>query len=55
VDGVLEQIVGEMGETPRILATGGLAELMTPASRFIEESVPELTLEGLRLLAERNR
>ena len=55
VDGILERLLGELPERPRILATGGLADLMAQGSRHIEETVPHLTLEGLRLIHERNR
>lgn len=50
VDGVLEQMIAELGEKPRVIATGGLASLIAPASRFIEEIDLTLTLEGLRLI-----
>lgn len=55
VDGILDRIVEEMDASPRVLATGGLAALFAEASRHVDEVVPELTLEGLRLLHERNR
>jgi type III pantothenate kinase len=54
VDGILERLLDEMPERPRILATGGLAELICGGSRHVEEVVPDLTLEGLRLLRQRN-
>jgi type III pantothenate kinase len=50
VDGVLEQMIAELGEKPRVIATGGLAPVIATASRFIEEIDPTLTLEGLRLI-----
>ena len=50
VDGVLERMIAELGEKPRVIATGGLAPLIAPASRVIEDIDPTLTLEGLRLI-----
>jgi len=38
-----------------VVATGGLAPLFAEGTNVIELSDPDITLEGLRLLAERNR
>lgn len=53
VDGVLEHMLGELGGKPRVIATGGLAQLIATGSRFIEKVDDILTLEGLRLIHAR--
>ena len=55
VDGILERMVAELGAQPKVIATGGLARQIAPDSRFIHEIDDMLTLEGLRILFERNR
>ncbi len=50
VDGMIEKMVKEMGSSPRIIATGGLAPLIFKISNTIEKVEPSLTLEGLRLI-----
>jgi type III pantothenate kinase len=56
VDGIAEAIRGELGaaETP-VIATGGLADLIAPHSRTIGRVDPWLTLDGLRIVWDRNR
>jgi type III pantothenate kinase len=59
VDGILERMLNETrnpdSPTPKIIATGGLARLVAEDSRFIETIDDMLTLDGLRLIYERNR
>ena len=53
VDGILKKMVEEMGRSPRVIATGGLAPLIARGSKFIQEVDETLTLEGLRLVYQR--
>ncbi|MGY5340893.1 type III pantothenate kinase [Paenibacillus glucanolyticus] len=55
VDGLVKRIKAEMGtDNVKVIATGGLAELIASETESIEEIAPLLTLEGLRIIYERN-
>ncbi len=51
VDGMVQRMKREMGTNPRVIATGGLAELIYKVSETIEAVEPNLTLEGLRIIS----
>jgi type III pantothenate kinase len=53
VDGLCRRIIDELGDA-RVVATGGLAEVIWPLSEMIGSHQPWLTLHGLRLVYERN-
>jgi type III pantothenate kinase len=54
-DGMVERLSSEMGGDVTVIATGGLAAVVARESGTIERVEPDLTLEGLRLIYERNR
>lgn len=54
VDGIAMRMVAELGEST-VVATGGLASLISPFSSCISETEPWLTLHGLRLIFDKNR
>jgi type III pantothenate kinase len=54
VDGIVAAIRGELGVEARVVATGGLADLVAPHSQAISTVDPNLTLDGLRLVWELN-
>lgn len=55
VDSMVTRIRGELGAEARVIATGGLAGRIASESATIERVEPFLTLEGLRMLFEKNR
>ena len=54
VDGLCRRIKDELGSQATVVATGGLAELITPHTETVDHVEPWLTLEGLRVVYERN-
>lgn len=55
VDGLLARIFEELGQRCCVVATGGLVHTISNLSEHISDICPELTLEGLRLLANARR
>jgi type III pantothenate kinase len=55
VEGIVARMRAELGGDPRVVSTGGLAELIAPHVRAIEAVDPFLTLRGLQLVWARNR
>ncbi len=55
VDGIVGRIREELEAEARAVATGGLADLVSPHSRTIERVDPFLTLEGLRIVWDLNQ
>src|SRR5215510_3727163 len=55
VDGILDRMIKELGPKTTVVATGGYASLIGRGTHFIQHVIPDLTLEGLRLIYEKNR
>jgi type III pantothenate kinase len=54
VDGIVERLVAEVGGSPAVVATGGLAPTIVPLCRTVSTVDDRLTLDGLRLIYEMN-
>jgi type III pantothenate kinase len=54
VEGLIHRIRDELGGEARVVATGGLCDVLAPLTKEIGVISPWLTLEGLRLIADRN-
>lgn len=54
VNGILTRMKTELGENSHVIATGGMASLIVPDSPLIDTIDKNLTLEGLRVLYEKN-
>ena len=55
VDGIVRRMAAELGGSPKVVATGGMAELIAGESVALQFVDNELTLEGLRLIYNRNK
>ena len=53
VDGIVRRIKKEMVPVPKVIATGGLAELVAEVAETIEAVEPHLTLQGLRIIYDK--
>jgi type III pantothenate kinase len=54
VDGLVERLEADIGFKCSVVATGGMASIIAKHSKRIESVDPDLTLQGLRILHERN-
>jgi type III pantothenate kinase len=54
IEGSVSRVKAEYGKPMKVVATGGLAPLFAEGTMVIEKTDADITLEGLRLLAERN-
>lgn len=55
VEGIIDRILAELGGDAPVIGTGGLAAVIAPETSRIGHVDPDLTLEGIRLVWERNR
>lgn len=54
IEGLIARIKAEYGHPMKVIATGGLAPLFSEGTTMIHHILPDLTLDGLLMLAERN-
>jgi type III pantothenate kinase len=55
VEGMVARFRRELGKEMKVIATGGLTEIIAPETRVIDIVAPWLTLDGLRIIWEMNR
>ena len=55
VDGIVDRMKAAVGTDPRVIATGGLANLIYKESHSLDEVDELLTLQGLKILYEKNK
>ena len=54
VEGMLQRLMKEMRGRPKVIATGGLSTVIGPRIKPVARILPALTLDGLRIIWERN-
>lgn len=54
IEGIVARLRKEHGENTKVIATGGLATVFDPQTDAIEAVAGDLTLQGLRMIYERN-
>ena len=55
VDGIVMRMKEEVNAQPAVIATGGLARVLAPETKTIEQIEEMLTLDGLRIIYELNK
>jgi type III pantothenate kinase len=55
VDAIVGRLREELGEEATAIATGGFAEAIVPFCEQVDEVDDRLTLQGLKLIWERNK
>jgi type III pantothenate kinase len=54
IDGILERMIERMGPDTKLIATGGQGHMLAAGSRYLKIVDEHLTLEGLRMIWDRN-
>lgn len=55
VDGIVRRMKEETRDTPLVMATGGISRVIAQSSQTIDEVEPNLTLDGLQIIYQRNK
>lgn len=55
VDGLVKQMINELGEKPKVIGTGGLVNLIAESSQMLEIIDKNLMLESLRIIFESHK
>jgi type III pantothenate kinase len=55
IDGIVERVFAELGDGAKAIATGGQGHMIAKSSRLVKIADEDLTLEGLRIIWDRNR